>query len=572
MAQAYTVIGNRFRPFTYDELIKPVMAAEQAHRELEDTYADLSAKAGIWENLANEQTDPKAYSMYKNYAENLNSLAGQLAKEGLSPTSRQDAIRMKQRYSTDIIPIEQAYSRRRQLADEQRQMRAKDPTIMYQRDANVMSLDDFLANPEADYGKSYSGALLTKQVADAATNLRRQMRENPRIWKRILGDQYYETRMQSGFTADEINQAIYDPEHADPVLVNLMNSVLESSGVLDWLDPSMVPQARGYAGQGLWNAIGEVNYQTLQNQGYLNPAQRAALASEEINYPINPVNFISWRERSEEEKEWLKNVKKYSDYFVMNKSGKYELTEKGKKKYDEFYKGYTDSERRYNPDMNNTILSPFRQFMDSITDENEDIGEAWRKYIEDDPRSRTAIYDATADTGYNYAFDSTMQDIVRNGMLEGVGTADVDIVDWDGKTKSFVKTGESYKSQEIKNALNNGKAKVLSMTASPYGNIMTIAVEDKNGNTTVSYISLIANNPDQVTNLENSMKKVEYYRQLINTGEITLEDGSVRKLSDRERAYIKRHHDDELKNSYDIMASIFPSNKTEDVKYPGKWR
>ena len=81
--------------------------------------------------MANEQTDPYAYKMYKTYARDLESQVRQLAREGLTPANRQNMLKMKQRYSSDIIPIEQAYKRRQELIDEQRKLQAQDNTLMF---------------------------------------------------------------------------------------------------------------------------------------------------------------------------------------------------------------------------------------------------------------------------------------------------------------------------------------------------------------------------------------------------------------------------------------------------------
>lgn len=111
--------------------------------------------------MANEQTDPYAYKVYKKYADDLKMQADQLAREGLSLTSRQGMLQMKQRYSKEITPIETAYKRREELAAEQRKALAQNPTMLYQRMASTMSLDDFIKDPSLDYGQQYSGALIT---------------------------------------------------------------------------------------------------------------------------------------------------------------------------------------------------------------------------------------------------------------------------------------------------------------------------------------------------------------------------------------------------------------------------
>lgn len=267
MADYSMVIGSKFSPFSYEELLKPALMATQAHQELENQYSELATKANVWEEMANEQTDPYAYKMYKTYANDLENQAGQLAREGLTPASRQNMLKMKQRYSSDIVPIEQAYKRRQELIDEQRKLQAQDNTLMFDRNASMMSLDELIKNPQLIY-QSYSGATLAKQVGDAARNLSKEMRENPRKWRSILGNQYYESIMQKGYKPEEIIQAIQSDPNASPILQSIVEDAIGSSGISKWGDINTLNRAYEYARQGLWNAVGETQYQIQSNKDY----------------------------------------------------------------------------------------------------------------------------------------------------------------------------------------------------------------------------------------------------------------------------------------------------------------
>ena len=282
MANYSLVIGSKFSPFTYQELLQPALMATQAHQELENQYSELATKANIWEEMANEQTDPYAYKMYKTYASDLESQAGQLAREGLTPASRQNMLKMKQRYSSEIVPIEQAYKKRQELIDEQRKLQAQDNTLMFDRSASMMSLDDLIKNPQLTY-QSYSGAILAKQVGDAAKNLSKEMRDNPRKWRNILGDQYFESIMQKGYRPEEIIQAIQNNPNASPILQSIVEDAVGSSGISKWGDEVTLNRAYEYARQGLWNAVGETQYQIQSNKAYDYAMQKQAAGNKAPN-------------------------------------------------------------------------------------------------------------------------------------------------------------------------------------------------------------------------------------------------------------------------------------------------
>lgn len=264
----FSFVSNaKFRPFNYNELIQPLQAYTQEYNTIQEGMGELGAKAGIFERMANEQTDPQAYAIYKQYSNDLAKQAESLAKQGLTPASRQGLIDMKRRYSSEIVPIEQAYKRRQELIDEQRKLQAQDSTLLFDRPASTLSLDELIANPALS-PQSYSGALLSKQVGTAAQNLAKEVRENPRKWRTILGNQYYETIMQKGFRPDEIMQAVQNNPEASPILQGIVEDAIGSSGIRSWGDENILNRAYDYARQGLWNAVGETQYQTLSNKAY----------------------------------------------------------------------------------------------------------------------------------------------------------------------------------------------------------------------------------------------------------------------------------------------------------------
>lgn len=268
MANYSLILDTKFKPFSYQEMVAPVIAATQAHQAIEEEYGNLSAKASVFENMANKQTDPYAYKMYKTYSDDLSARADELMKYGLNASSRKGMLDMRARYSKEILPIETAYKRREALAEEQRKAMAANPTMLYQRYARNMSLDDFIKNPSLDYGSQYSGALLTQQVAQAAANIAKEARdseEGKRKLRQIVPYQY-EMVQQNGFSREAVMKAILNSPDADSILTGLVESAIGTSGVKNWGDADTVRRAYDYARQGLYHAIGTTQYQMVADQ------------------------------------------------------------------------------------------------------------------------------------------------------------------------------------------------------------------------------------------------------------------------------------------------------------------
>lgn len=255
-------ISSQFRPMTYDELSKPLIQATEAQMALEDQYSAMQTEAAKWQQLANEQTDHRAYAQLKAYSDDLSAQADALLKQGLSPSTRAAMLDMKRRYSKDVTPIEQAYNKREALVNEQRKASLSNPSLLFERDASKISLDDFLLNPQLDYGKAYSGEEITKQVAQAVSSVAAGMKS---IAMGQSLDKYTNTIIQkSGFTPEQIQYAIQNGQ-ADDILVQIRDMVLNSTGIPTWGDQATKKKALDYANQGLYAGIGQMNIGTASN-------------------------------------------------------------------------------------------------------------------------------------------------------------------------------------------------------------------------------------------------------------------------------------------------------------------
>lgn len=265
MANYSLVVNSKFQPFSFGRYLQPYQIYGQNYKEIEEQYTDLSTKAGIWDGLANEQTDPYTYKMYKTYANDLENQASQLASEGLNAVSRKNMLNMRARYSKEIIPIERAYNQRSKLAEEQRKLRAANPSIMFDRDFSSISLDDLLDNPELSY-TSVSGDDLYKKGKEAAISASSRMMDvSP-----ALQGQYWKIRQ--GYGADAANKFLLNQSNI-PELKDAINRIVSQSGVTK----ENLSRAIDYTISGIMSGI-SYNESYQANRGYIDPAERERLA------------------------------------------------------------------------------------------------------------------------------------------------------------------------------------------------------------------------------------------------------------------------------------------------------
>ena len=316
----------------------------QEYRAQEDAIADLATKADVWAGLANEQTDPVAYAQYTNYANALKDQAAVMADRGLNPSSRQAMLNLKRRYSSEIVPIEQAYTARKAQAEEQRKALLQNPTLMMSRRADTTSLDRYMENSNLGYW-SYIGALLTQQAGQAASAIAKELRD---YGKGKPLDGFTRTWLQQhGYTAAEVAFAINHPDdpRASSVLNTIVNNVIADSGMTNWADNKTLNQAYNYARQGLWQAVGQTQVGTYTDQAAVMAAQEAmqkraearakkAARQRQLQLSLTP-NFDRRNVRTSKEvgavAQEAKDREKYKKYFYKNANGNWVLNSTGRK-------------------------------------------------------------------------------------------------------------------------------------------------------------------------------------------------------------------------------------------------
>ena len=341
----YSLVANtQFKARNFDDMIRPYVMYTQEYRAQEDAIADLATKADVWAGLANEQTDPVAYAQYTNYANALKDQAAVIADRGLNPSSRQAMLNLKRRYSSEIVPIEQAYTARKAQAEEQRKALLQNPTLMMSRRADTTSLDRYMENPNLGY-ESYSGALLTQQAGQAAAAIAKELRD---YGKGKPLDGFTRTWLQQhGYTAAEVAFAINHPDdpRASSVLNTIVNNVIADSGMTNWADNKTLNQAYNYARQGLWQAVGQTQVGTYTDQAAVMAAQEAmqkraearakkAARQRQLQLSLTP-NFDRRNVRTSKEvgavAQEAKDWEKYKKYFYKNANGNWVLNSKGRK-------------------------------------------------------------------------------------------------------------------------------------------------------------------------------------------------------------------------------------------------
>ena len=465
---------------------------------------------------------------------------------------------------------------------------------MLSRRAATTSLDDYIRNPQLAY-ESYSGKLITAQAASAASALAKEMQEKPRKWRSILGNSYYETMMQKGFSSQAVLQAIQDNPNAAPQLTRIVEDAINSSGVRNWGDQATIARAIDYAKQGLWSAVGETQYQTLDNWRaklaeqeamQIRADKRKAEAAQQArlnSLAINPLNIYSSRELSKDEQTYKDNVKKYSKYFYTDAQGRVRLTEAG---LNEYRRNATPrvttsgsgggTARLMNAETQMTQASrpftptPFKKFLDSIGGSmrmeegagwnSVRIGNLWNNYVNNTPAARTARYDATRVTEYDYPIASAQQGDMKDDIMTAGRGLSLKEVDYDSKSKQFKDTGEEITMEDLK----SDKYKVTATRFSPYGT--TVMIQDDKGNVRRFRMPAGINTTNE-QNRDRAMAAANQWQQVVNTGQYTDARGNVHQATPDEITYAQQQYAQAIQQAYLFHSQLGVQNKTKEQEF-----
>lgn len=523
MANYSLVANSQFKARSFDDLLRPYAMYTQEYRAQEDAIADLATKADIWAGLANEQTDPVAYAQYTNYANALKDQAAIIADRGLDLSSRQAMLNLKRRYSSEIVPIEQAYTARKAQAEEQRKALLQNPTLMMSRRADATSLDRYMENPNLGY-ESYSGALLTQQAGQAAATIAKELRD---YGKGKPLDGFTKTWLQQhGYTAGEVAFAINHPNdpRASSVLNTIVNKVIADSGMADWADNKTLNQAYNYARQGLWQAVGQTQVGTYTDKAAVIAAQeamqkraeaRAAARQQQLPLSLTP-NFDrrnvrtskEVRDIAQEAKDW----ENYGQYFRKKANGNWEMTPEGRRKSLTNTHGYSSGRGiKYNEYTTDNDFGRFIKKHGLTEMYHGRTGKGQSTNIDRLISRINNAYDTNTATEYLRGIDSSQYDNVIAVLNRSAS---------DGKIYNYdrTKSGNSYnwsRGKEVEvNELTNTDIKSATALFGKHGNYLEVKLKD--GTTLNVPASSYTSNYSNL--MQGNANTIEGYRAMLADG------------------------------------------------------
>ena len=311
------VIDSKFRPFSYDELIKPLMQYKETYDKVEADYSNLAAQTEQWKDIANQTQSPEAYAMYSKYANDLNNIVDDFSK-GMTLQNRSQLLAMKRRYASDIQPIARASEAMKEAND----LRVKaGPDAIFEV-GEYNSLDQFLHGRTAN-NRYQSRDALTKRTAAMTEAAMASAMKDPEFQK-AMGDQYWMLTQHTGGSYEDLKAAIANNAQAQNRFAEIKAQVMKDAGY-DRYDTMGKQAIEDAINTGLYAGLDKPARSFQANQGYMNPLQK--------------LQYNEYVKREKEERAKHKPISlgepygTYTEYYDPDKKMVFHLNGKGKREY-----------------------------------------------------------------------------------------------------------------------------------------------------------------------------------------------------------------------------------------------
>lgn len=258
----YFVVNSKFKPYSFDEMLKPYALYNQAYKE-QEAALDAAREKEFSADKLDQNLDSVAYNMYNNASNDLRAVSDELATKGLSTGLRGRIKSVARDYKTTMDALNEAQAR---LYAEQDRRAKLGPSYRYQQD-NIR-IGDFL-NGATPNQESVSLDDVSKDVAFEFGARAKTISQD--TWNKVLNQNgkvingYYDVKTESGLKQAQLDTilALANPEEwnryvaSNPTITDEQKQQLQ--GFVDSIATEM--DAVGYdkyssdSKKDIWNAI-----------------------------------------------------------------------------------------------------------------------------------------------------------------------------------------------------------------------------------------------------------------------------------------------------------------------------
>lgn len=290
----YLQLDTRFNPFTYDEMVKPLLYYKQAYDEAEAAYSDLVTQTEAWKDIANRENSPEAFEMYQRYSGDLSRAVDDFS-QGMTAKNRRALLGLKRRYAQDIAPIARA-SEAMNAANELRAKAGHDAIFEV---GEYNSLDQFLHGKTAN-NKYQSREALTKKTAAMTEAAMAEALKDPEFEK-AMGNQFWMITQHTGGSYKDLTEAMKLGMMDNPIAQNrfsqIRQEVAKNAGIQNY-DAAGQQAIMDAIDTGLYAGLDKPVRNFQANKDHMTPYQSMNLSLSAAN------DGMEW---DKDKKKWVYN-------------------------------------------------------------------------------------------------------------------------------------------------------------------------------------------------------------------------------------------------------------------------
>lgn len=287
-------LTSKFKPFTFDEMVKPLQMYKEAYDKVEEQYADLSTQTEMWRDIANKTNSPEAYEMFRRYADQLQAVTDDFAT-GMTLQNRSQLMNMKRRYAAEIIPIQKAKEAYDKMVETREKISSADDSAIFVNHYN--SIDDFLHGGTAD-NTYVSGNKLMARVAAKCEAYGRSEYGKMEIAKTVSRGYQDLYEQKNGYSYADLKEVL--AQHPESKAAQDINAIIQSelhAAGYDNLNDFDKSKLANYAESGAYSGLSKPAFQFVDSG--LAHAQNYEMENKRLAEQIREANMQDARARQQ---------------------------------------------------------------------------------------------------------------------------------------------------------------------------------------------------------------------------------------------------------------------------------
>ena len=208
MANYFATKTAKFRPFSYQEMLAPVKAYQDAYNALENEVVNLDIMAGdVASKLTQNPKDAKLRETYNKFQTDMQSAINELYNTGYNSSTRKQLAGLKSRYAKELQPINEAYQAYKEDQKYLNKMSIEHPELLI-KNKNA-SIADYMHGNRPNLSGINTNELRDEALKIAEQQASRTYKEDP-TWTSTAGGRALERSSYIGLNDEDFANAIIE--------------------------------------------------------------------------------------------------------------------------------------------------------------------------------------------------------------------------------------------------------------------------------------------------------------------------------------------------------------------------